>query len=384
MTILKISQITADDSTQTRVSTNESTVNEYRLDMLEGAIFPPVVVFYDGVNYWLADGFHRTRAATQIGKKEIEATVHKGGKREAILYGLTANSAHGLRRSNADKRRAVMRLLEDKEWSKWSDREIARRCRVSHPFVIEIRNSLTGNITSERTYITKHGTIATMQTANIGNRPNMADLWNADQERKRLAPSTIKQCPDCGELWNSANIAYCPYCNITQADRLAYVTILQKEQKKSVHFSSESDNWATPPDLFEILDNEFDFTLDVCASEQNTKCNQYFTVVDDGLTQDWRGVCWMNPPYGREIDQWMEKAYTSAKEGATVVCLVPARTDTGWWWNYAIKGEIRFIKRRLKFGDASNSAPFPSAVVVFYPGVSPHDEQVIWWGEWND
>jgi len=158
----------------------------------------------------------------------------------------------------------------------------------------------------------------------------------------------------------------------------------EEEEKKSIHFSSDADDWATPFDFFELLNDEFSFTLDVCANEQNAKCSRYFTVIDNGLAQDWRGACWMNPPYGREIDQWMEKAYKSAKDGATVVCLIPARTDTGWWWNYAIKGEIRFIKGRLKFGDASNSAPFPSAVVVFYPGVSPHDEQVIWWGEWND
>jgi phage N-6-adenine-methyltransferase len=133
-----------------------------------------------------------------------------------------------------------------------------------------------------------------------------------------------------------------------------------------VLFSSRTDLWATPQDFFDRLNAEFRFTLDVCATPENAKCTRYFTRADDGLAQSWTGVCWMNPPYGREISAWMQKAYTSAQQGATVVCLVPARTDTAWWHDYAAKAaEIRFVRGRLKFGDSQNSAPFPSAVVVF-------------------
>ena len=131
----------------------------------------------------------------------------------------------------------------------------------------------------------------------------------------------------------------------------------------SVMFSSKTDLWSTPQDFFEGLDKEFGFTLDVCATDENAKCANYFTKETDGLKQEWSGVCWMNPPYGREIKQWMKKASESR---ATVVCLVPARTDTAWWHDYANKAEeIRFIRGRLKFGDSKNSAPFPSAVVIF-------------------
>lgn len=134
----------------------------------------------------------------------------------------------------------------------------------------------------------------------------------------------------------------------------------------SVHFSSKTDNWATPKDFFDKLNDEFGFTLDVCASAQNAKCDRYFTQANDGLAQNWGSeVCWMNPPYGREIGNWMKKAYESSQAGATVVCLVPSRTDTRWWHEWAMKGEVRFIKGRLKFGGSNNSAPFPSAVVVF-------------------
>lgn len=130
-------------------------------------------------------------------------------------------------------------------------------------------------------------------------------------------------------------------------------------------FSSDTDLWATPQDTFEKLNEEFSFTLDVCASLENAKCKSYFTKEDDGLSQDWSGVCWMNPPYGREIIKWMEKAYKSSLSGTTVVCLVPARTDTKWWHEYAMKGEYRLIRGRLKFGGHKAPAPFPSAIVVF-------------------
>lgn len=134
----------------------------------------------------------------------------------------------------------------------------------------------------------------------------------------------------------------------------------------SVHFSSATDLWATPQTYFDkvsIAHGPFD--VDVCALPKNAKAPVYFTPEIDGLTQEWKGTCWMNPPYGRGIGAWMRKAYESAQAGAKVVCLVPARTDTAWWHDYAAKGDVHFIRGRLKFGDAKNSAPFPSALVVF-------------------
>ena len=131
-----------------------------------------------------------------------------------------------------------------------------------------------------------------------------------------------------------------------------------------VHYSSKSIEWETPLELFKELDNEFHFTLDVCATNNNKKCKKYYDLSVDGLKQDWKGVCWMNPPYGRVIGEWMRKAYLSAKNGATVVCLIPSRTDTAWWHDYAMRGNIRFIRGRVKFS-GKNSAPFPSAIVIF-------------------
>ena len=136
----------------------------------------------------------------------------------------------------------------------------------------------------------------------------------------------------------------------------------------AVHFLSTTSEWPTPQWLFSALDAEFGFTLDPCSTHDNAKCQSHYTRREDGLRQDWGdAVVFMNPPYGREIGKWMQKAYESAKRGATVVCLIPARTDTAWWHRYAMKGEIRFYRGRIRFEGGKTGAPFPSAVVVFRP-----------------
>lgn len=136
-------------------------------------------------------------------------------------------------------------------------------------------------------------------------------------------------------------------------------------------FTSNTDLWSTPQDFFYELDKEFHFNLDVCALPENAKCESFFTPQDDGLSKEWTGVCWMNPPYGRGIGRWVQKAYESSLRGATVVCLVPARTDTYWWHNYCMKAdEIRFVKGRLKFGGSKWNAPFPNAIVIFKGSMS--------------
>lgn len=130
-----------------------------------------------------------------------------------------------------------------------------------------------------------------------------------------------------------------------------------------VHFSHNTDLWATPQDFFDDLNQEFHFETDVCALPDNAKCEKFYTPEQDGLKQEWTGVCWCNPPYGRQIAKWVEKA---AKSGATVVMLVPARTDTAWFHDWILPfAEVRFVRGRLKFGGAENSAPFPSMIVVF-------------------
>jgi len=196
------------------------------------------------------------------------------------------------------------------------------------------------------------------------------------------------------------------------------------ESTLATMFSSATDMHATPQDFYDALDREFGFVLDVCATAENAKCPVYFSLAEgvDGLTRDWAGLAlaamgtigavWMNPPYGdpefpckprctkkkcRPCDpgatkcqarkcghrghcidvyvpgivDWVKKAYRESLLGVTVVCLLPARTDTRWWHEYVMWGEVRFVRGRLKFGDAKNSAPFPSAVCVFRPPPPP-------------
>lgn len=134
--------------------------------------------------------------------------------------------------------------------------------------------------------------------------------------------------------------------------------------------SSNDHDWETPTALFSELDAEFGFTLDPCATMETAKCARYFTEADDGLVQSWVGeIVFCNPPYGRAIRHWVKKAWDEAGCGATVALLIPARTDTSYWHDYCFRGEVRFLRGRVRFkrGDKTGPAPFPSAVVIFCP-----------------
>jgi hypothetical protein len=133
-----------DGGAQIRVEMRPETVNDYSNDLLDGAIFPPIIVFYDGSDYWLADGFHRVEAGRKIGRETIVAEIREGSSRDAVLHGVGSNAVHGLRRTQADKRRAVERLLTDSEWARWSDRKIGEVAKVDHKTVGTIRRELAG------------------------------------------------------------------------------------------------------------------------------------------------------------------------------------------------------------------------------------------------
>lgn len=133
-------------------------------------------------------------------------------------------------------------------------------------------------------------------------------------------------------------------------------------------FSSATDEWATPQGFFDELNEEFRFTLDPAASEENHKCEMFFTKEQNGLDRSWGGyTVFCNPPYGRDIGKWVQKAWEEhEKNGNTIVMLLPARTDTRWFHEFIYgKAEVRFVRGRLKFGNATNSAPFPSMIVIF-------------------
>ena len=136
-----------------------------------------------------------------------------------------------------------------------------------------------------------------------------------------------------------------------------------------VLFSNITTEYGTPPELFNTLDDEFHFTLDAAANDDNHKCSRYYSIEQNSLLQSWKGeTVFLNPPYGRDLTLWVAKASQEAANGATVVCLLPARTNVQWFHSYVLgKAEIRFLKGKVKFGEMKTGAPFGSMIVIFHP-----------------
>lgn len=490
---LPLAHIHTDGGTQPRVTLDPAVIAEYADLMAGGVEFPPVIVFDDGQDAWLADGFHRVAAARQAGSVDILAEIRPGTRRDAVLYAVGANATHGLRRTNDDKRRAVLTLLNDPEWTQWSDRAIARQCRVDHKTVARMRTGHLGNSPDTPRLVQRNGTTFQMQLApsgtqahlppmppartpacedvfgpgtgapasvpagagelrlvdalergriitRAGNRdwlvltqhddgtvelyyagkdtgttrdhtilpdrpsvvahvsPAVAELpiwriveplpegvWQAHHQHAQpgLDPRSTSSDGASGMLTAvragahdrqmAADVDEEPdelfvppdgtTCTLAQAPHQPHLSRMNDGL-----YSSATDQWATPRWLVKTLDALFNFEIDVCATSDNAACARYFTETEDGLAQDWRErVCYCNPPYGDRIGRWVAKAYHEATLGATVVCLVPARTDTRWFRDYcwAHARYLLFFYGRLKFGEGTSSAPFPSVLAVF-------------------
>ncbi|GEM_PF-1111471 len=193
--MLNLNLIRIDGGTQPRASINESVVSEYADALTDGAKLPAVVVFHDGADYWLADGFHRYHANRRIGSLDIDAEIKQGTKRDAVLYSVGANHAHGLRRSNEDKRNAVLTLLRDDEWMAWSDNKIAKACAVDHKTVAAVRASILGNSQDAapalRT-VERGGKVYQQNTSNIGKKPaHPTNEEGAAQPATTTAPEAV-------------------------------------------------------------------------------------------------------------------------------------------------------------------------------------------------
>jgi len=183
--------IRKDGGTQAREQMSKDAVSEYAESMAAGVEFPPVVLFFDGVSYWLGDGFHRVAAAVASKRETISAEVYEGGYRDAVLHAVGANASHGLRRTNADKRRSVSRLLDDDEWAQWSNREIARRCGVSDPFVMALRQERSLTVRGE-----KPGKVLTVSTQD----PVSESQTEIPEEERKAAIDAPKVLTDTSAL----------------------------------------------------------------------------------------------------------------------------------------------------------------------------------------
>jgi hypothetical protein len=202
--MFNIELISIDKGTQSRVAISQETVDDYARQMEDGAKFPPVIVFHDGVEYYLADGFHRYFANRKLKNDGIDVDIVKGTLREAILYSLKANKAHGLRPTNEDKRKSVISMLTDHEWKAWADREIARHCGVSHVFVAKVRKELSGGeVQTTRKFKGKGGNVSTFtsrppqepepEAPAYDHKQEMMDALVAENEKlsEQLAIATI-------------------------------------------------------------------------------------------------------------------------------------------------------------------------------------------------
>jgi hypothetical protein len=208
--------ICRDAALQPRAAIQPDLIDDYASALLDGAQFPPVTLFHDGEVYWLADGYHRADAAERTGQTDILADVRQGTRRDAILFSFSANATHGLRRSNEDKRRAVLAMLDDPEWASWSDREIARQCAVSHDFVNRLRPSvIEGQIAETRT-VTRGGTTYEMNTARIGKPepeppPDLLSQARAEGEaavRAEIADKLVISEADLAERLGQIDATY--------------------------------------------------------------------------------------------------------------------------------------------------------------------------------
>lgn len=168
-----------------------------------------------------------------------------------------------------------------------------------------------------------------------------------------------------GSTEASMALADCPEPN----SQSRYTGVATARNRARWH--GEGSDWASPPEVFGPLDDEFHFTLDAAASDWNGKCPRYFTEADDGLAQDWGSeVVWLSSPFGSALQQWVRKAYEASQAGATVVCLVPVSTDRPWWAEYAAKAEIRYLPGRPRFRTREGEwqeLMRPSAILVFRP-----------------
>jgi uncharacterized ParB-like nuclease family protein len=229
---IDISTIRIDGGTQSRWQCDADVVEDYAAAIGAGAVFPPVTIYHDGSAYWLADGFHRVEAHTQAGKKKIAVDIRQGTRRDAILYSVGANDTHGLRRSNSDKRCAIGCMLDDEEWSKWSDREIARQCRVGHHLVAKVRAETAplhlGERPDSRT-VSRSGSTYTMDTSAIGKsqpspEPEGETLPPSDQQELRDSlPQAVKDIEQAKAEWRAKSDAAQPvlYNGLTAEQRVA-------------------------------------------------------------------------------------------------------------------------------------------------------------------
>lgn len=414
---MEVAIIRTDGGTQHRAALDENAISEYaqamtddQWDWRRGAL----KVCYDGQAYWLVGGFHRIEAAKRAGVGIITCIVTPGTRRDAVLASLQENNDHGVRLDAVGRRNKVLTLLQDKEWAQWSNYEIAQRCGVSEITVRRVRASLTTTpvVVTDRTYVTKHGTIATMQTASIGRAttpitsaaailPEQSEpdprtaharddgtVITDDGVILRYNPQADRAwCNRCGEWrhWiqvGSADIWQCKACQWrcrddemklwepepvlpalrsngnTHRAGMQYIDPTTGD----IHTSEQeapptgSDEWYTPAEYIELA-RRLMGTIDVDPAsneiaQRTVKAATYYTKTTNGLIRDWPGKVWLNPPYSRGLVQRFTArliAQYEARITTEAVLLVNNATDTEWFHELLVRYPVCFTRGRIAF-----------------------------------
>jgi len=411
---INVSDLVLAPEVQSRTQIDLAVIEQYAEAMASGGTFPPIVVFSDGTMHWVADGFHRTHAAIKAALLSILADVRQGTMRDAVLWSVGANATHGLRRRNADKRRSVLTLLRDEEWSQWSDREIARRAGVGNVFVSAMRKELSVHgeqMPPPARLVTRGGTTYPMALPAAPSAPNAPHL--STETEGEVNGRFI--CNECGEEYDR-EVWHCVVCDhhwleqdtrckncytdrfpivsdpIPEDDGLSFEPVSTVAAPKP-HVANNSGNneWYTPAEYIEAARRVLGtIDLDPASSDvanEVVKATHIYTDKDNGLSQDWSGNIWMNPPYASDlIGKFCDKLDASIGQVTQAIVLVNNATETAWFSTLIeLASAVVFPRGRVKFWkpDGTAGAPLQGQAVIYigeFPGSFMDEFSVFGWG----
>lgn len=347
---INIGKVRTDGGTQPRAAVYQNVIDEYAEALSGGAIFPPVVVYYDGSDYWLADGFHRHAGHKKAGRSEITADIRQGTRRDAVLYSVGANSQHGLRRTNEDKRRAVLTLLQDAEWARKGYRWIASKCAVSDFMVRQYASAIISQMDRPaEKEVERNGVTYLQNTANIG-RPAIAQQ---PEVRMSSEPANDNNPPIIAKEVNVAN---------------------DNEPHNHRAQGTGENEWYTPTQYVELARSVMGgFDVDPASNpiaQNKVRATTYYTEETNGLDKEWNGRVWLNPPYAQPaISHFADKTVEEVQSGRCTEAIVLTHnyTDTGWFQKLARAATaICFTKGRIRFESPSGEKASPTQGQAFF------------------
>lgn len=379
-TTLPLSRIRIDGGTQSRSSVYQNVVDDYASAIEDGSKFPPVVVFFDGENYWLADGFHRHSAYSNLGIDYVDAEIRQGTRRDAILHSVGANAVHGLRRTNEDKRRAVMTLLGDEEWARWSDNQIAKQCGVSQPFVGALRASSYNRykMPAER-LVERNGVTYTQDTSNIGksaeSSPGLLVIPASAQPAitrydETQATEILKAAREIAD--SSPEIA---------KEYFPAPTAIEEQKRDTIATKFTGDQESYTPAKYTDAARRVMGSINVDPAsnpiaQETVKADHWYDLETNGLEQQWLGTVFLNPPYSYpEIAHFIDKLCQHVNLGdvTAAVLLTNNSADTKWFRQAALMSSaICLTTGRINFYKADGSITQPTnGQSFFYFGGDP-------------